>query len=52
MVERGVAVVVEDDDDIRTSLKEVLLQSGFSVFETSSGSEGVKARASAKSFSW
>lgn len=43
MVERGVAVVVEDDDDIRTSLKEVLLQSGFAVFETSSGSEGVKA---------
>lgn len=43
MVERGVAVVVEDDDDIRTSLKEVLLQSGFSVFETSSGLEGVAA---------
>ncbi len=43
MVERGVAVVVEDDDDIRTSLKEVLQQSGFAVFETSSGSEGVKA---------
>ena len=43
MVERGVAVVVEDDDDIRTSLKEVLLQSGFAVFETSSGLEGVEA---------
>jgi len=43
MVERGVAVVVEDDDDIRTSLKEVLLQSGFAVFETSSGMEGVEA---------
>ncbi|WP_066289572.1 response regulator transcription factor [Arthrobacter sp. B6] len=43
MVERGVAVVVEDDDDIRTSLKEVLLQSGFAVFETSSGFEGVEA---------
>jgi DNA-binding response OmpR family regulator len=43
MVERGVAVVVEDDDDIRTSLKEVLLQSGFAVFETSSGLEGVAA---------
>jgi two-component system OmpR family response regulator len=43
MVERGVAVVVEDDDDIRTSLKEVLLQSGFAVFETASGLEGVEA---------
>lgn len=43
MVERGVAVVVEDDDDIRTSLREVLLQSGFAVFETSSGMEGVEA---------
>ena len=43
MVERGVAVVVEDDDDIRTSLKEVLQQSGFAVFETASGVEGVQA---------
>ena len=43
MVERGVAVVVEDDDDIRTSLKEVLQQSGFAVFETASGMEGVQA---------
>ncbi len=43
MVERGIAVVVEDDDDIRTSLKEVLLQSGFAVHETSSGLEGVEA---------
>jgi two-component system OmpR family response regulator len=31
MVERGVAVVVEDDDDIRTTLTEVLQQSGFAV---------------------
>ena len=43
MVERGIAVVVEDDDDIRTSLKEVLQQSGFAVFETASGMEGVAA---------
>ena len=43
MVERGVAVVVEDDDDIRASLREVLQQSGFAVFETASGMEGVEA---------
>jgi two-component system OmpR family response regulator len=42
-VERGIAVVVEDDDDIRRSLKEVLQQFGFAVFETSSGMEGVEA---------
>lgn len=42
MVERGIAVVVEDDDDVRESLKQVLQQSGFSVFATSSGTEGVE----------
>ena len=43
MVERGIAVVVDDDDDIRTSLTEVLLQSGFAVHATASGLEGVEA---------
>lgn len=43
MVERGIAVVVEDDDDVRTSLTEVLLQSGFAVHATTSGVEGVEA---------
>ncbi|MBA4103403.1 MAG: hypothetical protein C0488_14425 [Arthrobacter sp.] len=43
MVERGVAVVVEDDDDIRTTLTEVLQQSGFAVHSTSSGVAGVDA---------
>lgn len=43
MVERGVAVVVEDDDDIRSTLTEVLQQSGFAVHSTSSGLEGVEA---------
>ncbi|WP_459791225.1 response regulator transcription factor [Arthrobacter sp. AD-310] len=43
MVERGVAVVVEDDDDVRAALAEVLQQSGFAVHSTSSGFEGVEA---------
>ncbi|WP_461164579.1 response regulator transcription factor [Arthrobacter sp. R4-81] len=43
MEERGIAVVVEDDDDIRHSLREVLQQSGFTVFATSTGAEGVEA---------
>lgn len=43
MVERGVAVVVEDDDNIRTALAEVLQQSGFAVHSTASGVEGVEA---------
>ena len=43
MVERGVAVVVEDDDDIRTTLTEVLQQSGFAVHSTTSGVAGVDA---------
>lgn len=43
MVERGIAVVVEDDDDIRSTLTEVLQQSGFAVHSTSSGSDGVES---------
>ncbi|MDQ0730695.1 response regulator transcription factor [Arthrobacter sp. B1I2] len=43
MVERGVAVVVEDDDDVRTVLTEVLLQSGFAVQAASTGNDGVEA---------
>lgn len=43
MEERGIAVVVEDDDDVRHSLREVLLQSGFAVHATASGLEGVEA---------
>lgn len=43
MVERGIAVVVEDDDDVRTSLTEVLEQSGFAVHATASGLDGVQA---------
>jgi two-component system OmpR family response regulator len=43
MAERGVAVVVEDDDDVRTSLTGVLQQSGFAVYSTSSGLGGVEA---------
>ena len=43
MEERGIAVVVEDDDDIRDSLREVLQQSGFTVYSTSTGAAGVEA---------
>jgi DNA-binding response OmpR family regulator len=43
VVNRGVAVVVEDDDDIRESLRDILRQSGFTVHTTSSGTEGVEA---------
>ena len=43
MEERGIAVVVEDDDDVRNSLREVLSQSGFAVHATASGLEGVEA---------
>lgn len=43
MEERGIAVVVEDDDDIRDSLSEVLQQSGFMVHATSTGTAGVEA---------
>jgi two-component system OmpR family response regulator len=40
MGERGVAVVIEDDDDVRAALTEVLRQSGFAVHSDSSGAEG------------
>lgn len=43
MVERGVAVVVEDDEEIRGLLTEVLSQSGFAVHAAASGQEGVEA---------
>lgn len=43
MGERGVAVVIEDDEGIRTSLTGLLQQSGFAVHSRSSGSEGVEA---------
>lgn len=41
MAERGVAVVIEDDDDVRAALTETLRQSGFAVHPASSGSEGL-----------
>src|SRR5688572_10372157 len=41
MQDRGVAVVIEDDEDIRAALAEILRQSGFTVHQTSSGSEGL-----------
>ncbi|VXB82035.1 DNA-binding response regulator [Arthrobacter sp. 9AX] len=43
MGKRGVAVVIEDDDDIRSSLTGLLQQSGFAVHARSSGFEGVEA---------
>ncbi len=43
MVERGVAVVVEDDDEVCGLLTEVLSQSGFAVHSASSGQEAVEA---------
>ncbi|WP_343899968.1 response regulator transcription factor [Arthrobacter rhombi] len=42
MQERRVAVVVEDDEDIRGLLEAVLLQSGFEVHQTGSGVTGVE----------
>ncbi|MGA7205954.1 MAG: response regulator transcription factor [Specibacter sp.] len=41
MSDRRVAVVVEDDEDIRGLLEAVLQQSGFDVHSTDSGVEGV-----------
>ena len=41
-MDRRVAVVVEDDDDIRELLSAVLGQSGFDVHEASGGREGVE----------
>ena len=43
MAGRGVAVVIEDDDNMRSILSEVLSQSGFAVHSASSGQEGVDA---------
>lgn len=43
MGERGVAVVIEDDDVTRTSLTALLQQSGFAVHARSSGRDGVEA---------
>jgi DNA-binding response OmpR family regulator len=42
-MDRRVAVVVEDDDDIRELLSAVLGQSGFDVHEAFAGREGVEA---------
>lgn len=42
MSDRRVAVVVEDDEDIRGLLEVVLLQSGFNVHSTDSGVKGVE----------
>lgn len=42
MQERRVAVVVEDDEDIRGLLEAVLVQSGFEVHQTGSGVTGVE----------
>lgn len=41
--ERGAAVVVEDDADIRTLLAGLLTQSGFDVHQASTGTDGVRA---------
>ena len=42
MSDPGVAVVIEDDADMRNLLEAVLLQSGFSVHTAGSGREGVE----------
>ncbi|ABM10822.1 response regulator transcription factor [Paenarthrobacter aurescens] len=42
MGERGVAVVIEDDEDIRAAVAEIFRQSGFAVHAASSGSEGLE----------
>jgi DNA-binding response OmpR family regulator len=41
MAGRGVAVVIEDEDDSRTELTQILQQSGFAVHPTSTGAEGI-----------
>ncbi|MCC2594708.1 response regulator transcription factor [Tessaracoccus sp. OS52] len=43
MDERGAAVVIEDDADIRALLVGLLTQSGFQVHEAGSGADGVRA---------
>ena len=42
MSDHRVAVVIEDDEDIRGLLEVVLLQSGFEVHSTDSGVKGVE----------
>lgn len=42
-MERRVAVVVEDDDDIRELMVSVLGQSGFTVHQAATGADGVDA---------
>ncbi|MFF1382183.1 response regulator transcription factor [Arthrobacter sp. NPDC058288] len=42
MSDLGVAVVIEDDDDMRNLLQAVLLQAGFEVHSATSGREGVE----------
>ncbi|TFC08258.1 response regulator [Cryobacterium sp. MDB2-33-2] len=41
--ERRVAVIIEDDDDIRHLLEAVLTQAGFDAIATSNGVDGVRA---------
>lgn len=43
MNDRRVAVVVEDDDDVRVLLEGVLSQSGFTVHSGANGNDGVEA---------
>lgn len=43
MDERGAAVVIEDDADIRTLLAGLLTQSGFEVHPADNGTDGVRA---------
>lgn len=41
-MERGVAVVIEDDNDVRAALAAVFRQAGFAVHQASSGAEGLE----------
>jgi two-component system OmpR family response regulator len=41
--EQRVAVIIEDDDDIRHLLDTVLTQAGFQVIATSNGQDGIDA---------
>ncbi len=43
MTELGIAVVVEDDEDVRHLIEDVLSQAGFEVHSASGGREGVEA---------
>ncbi len=42
MSENGVAVVIEDDDDVRNLVDAVLKEAGFEVYSASNGREGVE----------